>query len=90
LSYAPPQPASVTGCTAAADGLAVRNCSRSGGQVVTIQGFNFGPEGGRVFIGNTPCQSLEYVSHRELRCTVPPGTGLGKPVLVIQKVNPSA
>jgi hypothetical protein len=31
------------------------------------------------------CSSLQYISHRELHCTVPPGTGLAKPVLVIQK-----
>lgn len=52
--------------------------------VVDNSGNNFGPIGARVLIGTNECQELIWISHSELRCATPPGTGTDRPIIIIQ------
>lgn len=86
LSYAAPSVTQVVGCqTSSHAGLSVHGCERSGGDVLTVHGYNFGLSGARLFIGATECNATLHIDHSRLLCTVPPGAGADRPVLVLQR-----
>jgi hypothetical protein len=83
LSYSPPSITSVTGCTPGSDGSPTE-CARTGGDIITIVGENFGPSGSSktVMVGGEVCPTSDDFGN-EMTCTLPPGTGADKPVLVL-------
>ena len=54
LNYHPPTITGVSGCKAAGD------CERGGGNLLTISGFNFGPENALVFINGNACENATH------------------------------
>ncbi len=86
LSYAAPQITSVIGCTTAADGSSVTECARSGGNTLTINGTYFGPTGSskQVIVGGETCdQGGGSDADDHIICTLPPGSGTQKPIVVL-------
>jgi len=83
LSYSPPSISSVGGCTDDGTG-STTSCARNGGTYLTIQGSNFGPSGASksVVTGGVSCPVYTDTDD-EIVCTLPPGTGTDKRVLVI-------
>ncbi len=53
----------------------------SGGTLITIQGTNFGPNGSVSIGGKSVSQYLSR-NHQTLVCTLPPGSGANRPVIV--------
>jgi hypothetical protein len=47
-------------------------------------GANFGPKSPRVFIGNDECANLQWTNHSYVTCTLPPGTGTSRSVILLQ------
>ena len=85
LSYSPPEITSVSGCTADPGGSgSTTECAREGGQTLTINGHNFGPSGAAktVLVGGEVCPTSDDTDE-QLECTIPPGSGTGKRVLIV-------
>lgn len=76
VSYAAPSIAGISGCPGA-------GCPRAGGTTITITGTNFGPPTGTVLVGGANCGGAVY-SHTQVQCTMPPGVGQDRSVIVIQ------
>jgi hypothetical protein len=86
LSYANPVITSLTGCSGGPRGSSsISGCSRDGGDIIIINGTNFGPSGSRVFVASSECRSLIWISDSQLKCQTPPGAGLDRPVSVMQR-----
>lgn len=64
VTYAQPVISEVVGCASG-------GCERSGGDVITIRGANFGENGALAFVNGQECLDITTVSHRELSCIVP-------------------
>ena len=62
------------------------NCGRETALVETLRGV----ECVRAFIGGEACTKLVLISDTELECTVPPGVGAARSVVVIAAKQPSA
>eukprot|EP00808_Paulinella_micropora_P005719 g34204.t1 len=89
LSYAPPTLAAIQGCSAAASpSTSAQDCPRTGGEILTITGSNFGSSEAVVLVGGQLCTELSHVAgleHTKLTCRLPRGSGLNKTVMVIQR-----
>jgi len=95
LSYTPPSIVSVTGCGVGKDNLQTINCRRTGGDILTILGQNFGPSGATILIGGedclnvihrgTPNDDFDRENHESLTCVLNEGFGLEKGVIVLQR-----
>lgn len=90
LSYASPVITELRGCgSTAAGSLVVTNCSRLGGDILTLIGSNFGPRGSQILVGTSLCEQdtgLETIatnSHRTVYCRLPEGSG-EQPVNMVQ------
>jgi thiol-disulfide isomerase/thioredoxin len=64
---------------------------KRGETMITVKGKNFGPEDSKalVFVGKSPCVAMEWVSHEELRCGVPPGRGSNEISAVVDGLSPN-
>lgn len=83
--YADPEILSVSGC-APSSGNTTVDCPASGGEVLTINGRNFGASGATVFVGSSPCTNVQHSlvnPHRQLTCTLPPGSGTNQMLRVV-------
>ena len=85
LSYAPATLSSISPLSGACVFLfsAVANCSRMGGDGVTLQGTNFGPASPTVLIDGAPCTSVNLLSDSSLTCLIPSGTQTQRSVIFI-------
>jgi hypothetical protein len=78
LSYKNPSFTSILGC-AADDVTTTRQCVRTGGDILTIVGENFGAFGAVVLVCGVECTNLQHdatTPHELLTCTTPPGSQL--------------
>ncbi|MFN2427511.1 MAG: IPT/TIG domain-containing protein, partial [Candidatus Binatia bacterium] len=80
LSYSPPTITSVAGCADLPDG-STTDCPRSAGTPLTIHGENFGPQA-KANVGGATCPTTD-ATDSSIVCTLPPGSGRSKPVLVL-------
>ena len=87
VSYSPPSVASIFGCTSLLGApLNTVNCSRNGGQLLTVRGTNFGAADAKVFVGNAACTNLVHdpaTPNELLTCTLPSGNSQA-PLLLLQ------
>lgn len=68
-------------------GVQTTNCSRFGGNKLTVNGINFGSSGASVYIGSESCLQTVHTIGKEdvqLTCTLPKGNALSLPVVVLQ------
>ena len=80
LSYALPTISGISGCPE-------MGCSRDGGDVITIDGNNFGSDNAVVLIGGSRCSSVTHVvgsEHTQVTCVMPAGTGIDRSVILLQ------
>jgi large repetitive protein len=70
VSYDPPQLA----------GLGAASWPTAGGVTLTVQGQNFGTSQASVSVGQSDCPLEQHDSHTSLRCTLPAGAGVNRPV----------
>lgn len=88
ISYARPVVTAVRGCEDEGTGV-ITGCARSGGDIVTIEGANFGPDGAHVLIGSDVCAGVAHdlsAAHSILTCSLPESYEPGQmPVVVSQK-----
>lgn len=85
VDYASATITSVQGCPTD-EGSTTTDCARTGGDIITISGDNFGVSGATVLVGTSQCTSLSHNSttpHTSVSCTVPAGGGTD-PVFLIQ------
>jgi hypothetical protein len=82
LSYAPPAIGSVSGCGVEAPDGSTSACPRSGNIPITIVGSNFGPDGAAALVDGEPCPPTTPGTHESIVCTLPPGSGADRSVLV--------
>lgn len=90
ISYARPTVLGVVGCshTEHPSVPLVTNCSRSGGDVITVVGRNFYHEGAQVRIGGIDCTEVTHhanTPHEVLYCKTPGGITVMQPVDVFQR-----
>jgi hypothetical protein len=93
VGYSPPEITSVAGCTDNALG-STEDCARSGGNVITINGTNFGPLGSvrTVLVGSDVCPfSTENATDTSVICNLRQGRGTAKTVLVqsVDQLSPA-
>jgi hypothetical protein len=89
LSYGAPTINALIGCSSdPTPAISAINCAREGGDILTIQGLNFGSSGATVLIGSVLCLNVVHdtVTPNELvTCTLPAGNLLERPVILIQR-----
>ncbi len=89
VTYASPTLISLSGCDAMSSSLTnLKNCSRTGGDIVTLTGANFGPPSvgfgpPSVLVGGQACQYLSH-SHTQIVCQLGAGTTMSNQLLVLQ------
>ncbi len=85
-----PSITSITGCSPSArSAQAVVECARTGSQLITVRGANFGLAGVRVLIGSSVCGGVTQLAtqpHTEVTCLTPSATGVDRPVVLIQGI----
>ncbi len=84
ISYATPTIQSIQGCVNV--GATTIECSRSGGNHITITGTNFGASGAQVIIGDNICTNAQHdpiSPHTKVTCTLPAGSGMNRSVRLI-------
>ncbi len=94
IGYAPPTITTISGCVPSPTGSehSIVNCPTGGGSRITLTGINFGVDGAVILIGNSLCLSVSHGSgandnlnpNRYVECSVPSGTGIERPVLLLQ------
>jgi len=57
--------------------ISPKSVPTTGSQIIILRGENFGLSSSfrSVRVGDTQCLSVQYVSHQEIQCLVPPGVG---------------
>jgi hypothetical protein len=87
LSFAAPTVTSIRGCQQASRS-SVRECDRLGGNIIQIDGDNFGASGATVSIGGLPCTTVKHSltdPHRQLTCLTPADSAVDRPVTLLQR-----
>ncbi|MBU1238978.1 IPT/TIG domain-containing protein, partial [Myxococcota bacterium] len=75
LAFYNPSVTSVYGCID--DGSVTRDCSTTGGEILTVTGENFGDGSGTVSVdvGGIPCDNVTLMSHQEIQCNCASASG---------------
>jgi hypothetical protein len=88
LSYALPNVSGIAGCGAVVPSNTVLNCSRTGRDLLTIIGNNFGPGQVKVLLSGLPCSNEATLSaDTRIVCVLPPmpiGRALANQLIIIQ------
>jgi hypothetical protein len=87
ISYAVPVVKSISGCERVSP-LAIRQCSRLGGNRIQLTGTNFGISGATVSVGGVACTSVLHdnkTPHESLTCVIPEGSTQDRPVTLLQR-----
>jgi len=91
LSYHRPSVVKVSGCRSDAENpKSAVDCPRTGGEIITVLGSNFGPSEPIVMVGGVACERLtsaesyDQESQDRVMCTLPAGSGSLKSVNIIQ------
>jgi hypothetical protein len=66
----------------------VTECSRLGGDVLTVIGSDFGAAGASVFVGSDKCINVRHdlnAPHGRLTCELPAGNRLDRPLVLFQR-----
>jgi hypothetical protein len=86
LSYALPVLDSLTGCASPNATNAVTGCTRTGGDLVTLMGSQFGTVGMRVLIGGDSCplDKSFLAGESVIRCKLKTGTTLANQIIILQ------
>jgi hypothetical protein len=86
ISYALPVLESLLGCASPNATHAVIGCARTGGDLVTLMGSQFGTVGMRVLIGGDSCpQDPNFQSGESMvRCKLKTGTTLSNQIIILQ------
>jgi hypothetical protein len=88
VSYAQPSITSLRGCSPTASPTSTGECHRSGGQILTIEGLNFGISQASILLGASSCLNVRHDSvtpHTLLYCELPHGNRLDRSVVVFQR-----
>lgn len=90
LNYARPVIRAIHGCAVTQTPTWIMDCSRKGGDVIIIEGDDFGDSGAAVMIGSNFCANVTHLGtgvsrHQSVQCIVPPGFGLGNTVMLLQQ-----
>jgi len=86
LSFRAPSIHAISGCHSDSS-LKLSNCSRAGGDILTVYGSDFGEQGASVFVGSDQCRNVVHSSsspHTMLTCQLPPGYLTDRSLLVLQ------
>ena len=89
LSYAAPSISNLSGCATSHPNRVARltDCNRTGGDVVTIFGNNFGTPTSalqvRVLVGGQSCD-VQYATESLIHCKLAPGRLLSNTIIIIQ------
>ena len=87
VSYSIPRVERLEGCMNKPDSPHITECTRGGGNLITVHGTNFGAAGAQVTVGGISCTGVVHdpdMPHRKLTCTTPPGSGSQRIVSVFQ------
>jgi hypothetical protein len=86
LSYAAPYVTSIMGCaTTSANQIRAIDCTRTGGDIITVMGTNFGASDATVLVGGLRCVNVSHDithPHARLTCVLPANVGLSRPIIV--------
>jgi hypothetical protein len=89
LSYSLPNITGLVGCNAASPVAQIQQCNRTGGDLVTIFGSNFGQGVPNVLVAGKPCR-LQFPLQSNIVCVLPPmpiDHALGNQVIVVQSTG---
>jgi hypothetical protein len=87
ISYSSPDLTRVLGCAPGANERTLVDCARAGGDTITLQGQNFGPDSAKIMVGADFCLNTTHNAsspHTELTCVVPRGFRQRLALVVIQ------
>ena len=89
ISYALPSITSIAGCSTQST-MHATDCQRVGGDVIVIDGDNFGGEGATVLVGRGKCGNVTHTpgkEHTQLTCRLAAGNQELLPVTVHTKIH---
>jgi len=88
VSYSEPIIDKVTGCAGNIDTTHVFDCNRNGGDIITVEGRNFGSLGVTVSIDFLPCTEVTQdptLMHKKFTCKLPAAVNKKMPIRIQQK-----